>query len=493
MSLDPSLAHSLCDLAHSWCGITVANALPLFQTYGRRQWAGVSSVILVTRLVLARIGWQTKWRTGPTGWLAPFRMEFDAIGSAASATGSAVGSAASEVIHLGDSAVSSVFSGARKVVDLGVHEITAVGKTIGNAAVNVGDAFIQDGASAFRTVTHGASEFVGEFGNTANGVVHAIGHLGSSLGNGVVHTVEHIGSTAGKVGGDIIHTAGNVAGDVGHGLGNLAHGNLGDAAKDLGHAGSDLADGAGKTATDLAHGAVDVAKDAGQAAKGAGEAVVEGGSAVASGALEMGGTAAGVAGELAKDYEHAAGTLVVNAVDVVGAVAKAEVAIGYGAAGIAASTVGTPAGDFYANIAKNYGDAAIGTLDHLNKAIDNGVDKGTNAVGDMVNSAGHSADTLGHDSSKVIDDISHGNFDAHDLGQLGKDAFQAANDYAGTTIEGAEALGAMASAVGAVLGSLNEAMGRAGGGFVEAVGETIGGDAGHALVDTGDVLARPRK
>jgi hypothetical protein len=416
----------------------------------------------------------------------------DAIGNAGSAIGSAVGSGAKEVIHLGDSAVSSVFNGAHKVVDLGVHEITAVGKTIGSAAVNVGDAFIQDGASAFRTVTHGASEFVGELGNTANGVVHAIGHLGSSLGNGVIHTAEHIGSTAGKLGGDIIHTAGTVAGDVAHGVDNLAHGNLGDAAKDLGHAGSDLADGAGKTATDLAHGVVDVAKDAGQAAKGAGEAVVEGGAAVATGVVEMGGTAAGVAGELAKDYEHSMGTLVVNAVDVVGAVAKAEVAIGYGAAGIAAETVGGPAGDFYANVAKEYGNAAIATLDHLQHAINNAVDKGTNAVGDLANTSGHSADTLGHDSGKVIDDISRGDFDAaaHDLAQLGKDAFQAAKDYAGAQVEGAEALGAMVSAVGAVLGGLNEAMGRAGGGFVKAVGETIGGDAGDALVDTGDVLAK---
>ena len=36
----------------------------------------------------------------------------------------------------------------------------------------------------------------------------------------------------------------------------------------------------------------------------------------------------------------------------------------------AASTVGMPLGEFYASFARHYGDAAMGTLDHLNKAID---------------------------------------------------------------------------------------------------------------------------
>jgi hypothetical protein len=48
----------------------------------------------------------------------------------------------------------------------------------------------------------------------------------------------------------------------------------------------------------------------------------------------------------------------------------------------AASTIGMPLGEFYASFARHYGDAAMGTLEHLNKAID---------------------DAVGHDSSKVLD------------------------------------------------------------------------------------------
>jgi hypothetical protein len=184
------------------------------------------------------------------------------------------------------------------------------------------------------------------------------------------------------------------------------------------------------------------------------------------------------------------GNLVTNAVTSVAQIAESEVAVGYGTAGIAAHTVGTPVGDFYANVAKHYGDAAITTLEHVHGAINTAVDKLTHAGGDLMNSLGHGADTLGHDGGKVVTDVGHGDFNAaaHDAGQFGKDTVHATKDVVGAQIEGAEALAAGATAVATTLGALNEAMARAGGGFVSAVGETMGGKAGEGLADAGNWL-----
>ncbi len=399
-----------------------------------------------------------------------------AASTAAHTIGHAATSTVHHVTHTVEHAAHSVINAGHHVVDLAAHEASSVAKTLGHAAVEVGTTLGHDAAHVFTTVTHGASTLGSEAVKTAGGVAHAISHGVTAIGEGVAHGVEHAASTAGKLAGDAVQTAGHVAGD-------LVHGNLGKA-------GADLAAGAGKTASDLAHGASDVAHDAGQAAAGVGHAVVEAHAAVGSGVLEMAGTAAGVVGSVAKDYEHAMGVLVKDAVDSVGQIAKSEVAVLYGTAGIAASTVGTPVGDFYANVAKHYGDAAIGTLDHLNTAIDDAVVKATAAGGHIANSIGHGADTIGHDSSKVVGDVSKGDFDAagHDLAQLGKTGFEAVKDYAGAEMEGAKALASIGSAVGTVLGGLNEAMARAGGGFVSAVGETIGGNVGHAIGDAGNAL-----
>jgi len=229
------------------------------------------------------------------------------------------------------------------------------------------------------------------------------------------------------------------------------------------------------------------------AAAGVGQAPVQGGGALVSGVLQMGGTAAGAAGALAKDYEHAAGSLVTNALDSVGAIAKGEVAFGYGTAGIIAHTVGTPLGDFYANVAKHYGDAAIGTLDHVNKAIDGAVDKATTAWRRYRQLAsGHGADKLGHDGAQVTTDISHGNFGAaaHDVGKFGSDLFDAGSSLPARKRKVLKRWPQSATGITTTLNGLNEAMARAGGGFVSAIGDTIGGKAGHAIADAGDGLGK---
>jgi len=379
-------------------------------------------------------------------------------------------------LNFGVHAAGSVLDAGHQVVDLGVKEASTVLKTVGNAAVDFGQTVGKDASHAFTTVKDGVSTLGSEAAQTAGGLIHAAGDGLSAIGKGAVHITGDIVSTGGKVVGDLGHTAGNVLGDI-------AHGNIGQAGKDV------IA-GVGKSGSDVAHGVDAIGHDAGQAGSGLVHAGVEAGSAAATGLLNMTGTAAGVVGSVAKDYEHSAGDLVKNAVDVVGQIAKSEVSFGYGTAGIAAHTVGTPVGDFYANVFKHYSDAANATLDHVRGAIDDAVVKGTTAGGDMVNSAGHGVDVLTHDSSKVIGDISRGDFTAaaHDAGQFGKDALQAGKDFGNAEGEGVKALAAIATGIGTVMNGLNEAMARAGGGFVSAVGETVGGKAGHGIADAGDWL-----
>ncbi len=418
------------------------------------------------------------------------------IGHAASDVGHAVGSGVSTITHtvenVGSSAFHTVVGGVQGIYKLGVHEGSAIGSAVGHSFYNMGSALGHGVTDGFNTVKDGVKMFGSELGHTASNFGSAIGHGASAIGGGFIHTAGDIFGTGVKLGGDAFHTVGNVSGDLFHAVGNLTHGNVGGAFGDLSHAGKDAFSGAGHIVTDTAHGAANVAGDVGHTVTGFGHAVVEGGGALASGALQMGGTTLGVAGDLFKNYEHTMGTVLVNGVDAVGAIAKGEVAFGYGTAGIIAHTVGTPVGDFYANVAKHYGDAAIGTLDHVNKAIDDAVNKGTSYGGDLGSTLGHGADKLGHDGGQIISDISHGNFTAaaHDIGHFGSDLLDAGKQFAGAEKEGVEALAAVANAINTTLNGLNEAMARAGGGFVSAVGDTIGGHAGHMISDAGDGLGK---
>ena len=415
---------------------------------------------------------------------------------AASDVGHAFGSALSTATHTAGSVANSVAhgvsSGALGLLHLGLNQGSAIGSALGSTAWNIGKTVGHDASSAFSSIKSGATTFTSELGHTVGNVGSAIGHGATAIGGGFVHTATDVLSTAGKVGGDVVHTVGNVGSNVLHTVGDLAHGQVGAALGDLGNVGKVVISGASQAATDTAHGAANVASDVGHTAAGIGQAAAEGGGALASGLLQMGGTLAGTAGALAKDYEHMMGNVLTNAVDAVGAIAKGEVAFGYGAAGIIAHTVGTPLGDFYANVAKHYGDAAIGTLDHVNKAIDGAVSKATTAGGDIANSLGHGADKLGHDGGQVISDISHGNFSAaaRDIAQFGSDLFDAGKQFAGAEKEGVEALAAIGNGITTTLNGLNEAMARAGGGFVSAVGDTIGGHAGHVIADAGDGLGK---
>jgi hypothetical protein len=415
-----------------------------------------------------------------------------AASDVAHAATSAVSAVAHTVENAASSAVSGVVSGAHSIFSLGLKEGSVIGSALGHAAVNIGQTIGHDAASAYNTVTSSAAKLGSEVIHTVGNVGSAIGHGASAIGDGLVHTVTDVASTAGKLGSDAVHILGNAGGDIIHTVGDLSHGKIGAVFGDVGNLGKDVLSGGSQIVTDVAHGAANVASDAAHEVAGIGHAVAEGAGALASGALDAVGTAAGAAGALAKDYEHTMGNVLTNALDSVGAIAKGEVAFGYGTAGIIAHTVGTPLGDFYAHVAQNYGDAAIATLDHVNKAIDDAVNKSTTAGGDIANSLGHGADQLGHDGGQVISDISHGNFSAigHDFGQFGSDLFDAAKQFAGAEKEGVEALAAIATGINTTLNGLNEAMARAGGGFVSAVGETAGGDAGHAIADAGDALGK---
>jgi hypothetical protein len=414
----------------------------------------------------------------------------------ASDVGHAVGSGLSTITHtaenVGSSAFHTVLGGAHSILNLGLHEGAAIGSAVGHSFANIGSSLGYGVVSGFKTVTHAGAQLGSEFGHTMSNFGSAIGHGASSIGSGFVHTATDVLGTAYKLGGDALHTAGNVGGDIFHTAGALAHGHFGSAFSHFSHIGKDVFTGASHVATDTAHGATQVAGDLGHTMTGVGHAVAEGGGVLASGVLQMGGTALGAAGDLAKNYEHTMGTVLVNGVDAVGAIAKHEVAFGYGTAGIIAHTVGTPVGDFYANVAKHYGDAAIGTLDHVNTAIDGAVTKATTYGGDLAGALGHGADKVGHDGGQVISDISHGNFAAaaHDFGQLGSDLLEAGKQLAGAEKEGIEALAAVANGINTTLNGLNEAMARAGGGFVSAVGDTIGGHAGHMISDAGDGLGK---
>jgi hypothetical protein len=406
--------------------------------------------------------------------------------------GHGISSAVNTVEHGASSAFTTVLGGASSIWKLGVHEGSAIGSAVGHSFVNMGSALAHGVTSGFDTVKDGVKDFGSELGHTASNFGSAIGHGASAIGNGFLNAGSDILNTSAKIGGDAFHTVGNVAGDAFHAVGDLSHGNVGGAFGDVAHAGKDVFSGASHIATDAAHGYTQVVGDVGHTMVGIGHAAAEGAGALASGALQMGGTVLGVAGELGKNYEHTMGTVLVNGVDAVGAIAKGEVAFGYGTAGIIAHTVGTPVGDFYANVAKHYGDAAIGTLDHVNTAIDGAVNKATTYGGDLAGTLGHGADTLGHDGGQVVSDISHGNFSAaaHDIGQFGSDLFDAAKQFAGTEKEGVEALAAVANGINTTLNGLNEAMARAGGGFVSAIGDTIGGHAGHVFSDAGDALGK---
>ena len=159
-------------------------------------------------------------------------------------------------------------------------------------------------------------------------------------------------------------------------------------------------------------------------------------------------------------------------------------------AAIGASTIGTPVGDFYANVFKGYGNAANATLDHVNTSVGSAVAQATTAGGDIVSSLGNGADKLGHDGATIVTDASQGNLSGaiHEMGQAGSDAFNAAKQFGGAEIEGVKAMGAVASAFGTTMNGLNEAMGRAGASIVTSTGETIGGKAGHTMENIGGDL-----
>lgn len=372
--------------------------------------------------------------------------------SAFSTIGSGIGSGASLVGRFVESAPADIWNGANKFVDLGVYEFTSGVKRIADIGVDLGESLWQRGSNSFRVVTDGFSTLADEGFNTIRGIGGGLGNAGSALGNGFVNVFGDGVSTAGKVGGALLDG-------------------------DVLEAGEHLVDGVGKAAEHTA-----------DAAAGAAEGLVEAGSAAAEGALEMAGTAAGMAGEVGKDYMQAAGKIVTSGVDVVGAIAEAEVKVLYGGAEIAADTVGGPLGEFYGNVIHNYGEAVTSTLGHMRETINGGVDAGTDWGGEYVNMLGENADTLGHDASQVVDDISRGDFDAaaKHLGELLEDGVDALKDFGESQVDGVKALAEIASGIKTVLNGLNEAMAKAGGGFVSAVGETLGGDVGEALEDAGD-------
>jgi hypothetical protein len=409
------------------------------------------------------------------------------VGSAASSAVHAVGSAVSTVVNTGENVVSGAVNGAEQVVSnvgsgvlkvggLALDQFSSVGHTIYNDASSFATTAAHDGLSAFHTFTNGVGSIGGDAFKMASGVGHAIGSGAGAIGGGFIQLVGDGASTAGKVGGDIFHTGSSVAGD-------LLHGNVGQAV-------TDTTSGAGNVIGDTAAGAIKMTGDAGHAVAGIGQAAIDGGSSIVSGVLQAGGTALGVAGNLGKDYESTAGSLLTNALDSVTAIAKGEVNVGYGTAAIAASTIGTPVGDAYANIFKGYGDAANATLDHVNSSVGGAVTQATKAGGEIVSSLGNGADKLGHDGAQVVTDASQGNFSGaiHEVGQMGSDTFDAGKNFANAEIDGVKALGAIASAFGTVTGALGEAMGRAGVSLVTSTGETIGGKAGHTIEGVGGDL-----
>ena len=230
--------------------------------------------------------------------------------------------------------------------------MTTGAEKIANISVDLGETLWQDGSHAFDSARDGLFDIGGEFVNTFEGIGRGFGHFGKSVGNGLFNLADDGLSTAGNVGGALLDG-------------------------DVGQAGEHLIDGAGK------------AKDhAVEAAAGAVEGLVEAGGAVVSGELEMAGTAAGVAGELGKDYLHAGGKILTSGVDVVGTIAEGEVAVYFGAGEIAADTVGGPAGEFYGNVIHNYGEAATTTLGGAREAINGGVNAGTNWGGEYVDVLG---------------------------------------------------------------------------------------------------------
>ena len=366
--------------------------------------------------------------------------------------------------------------GAENVGGLVFDTAISVGKTIGGDAVAFGTTAGHNIGNAFDTIKGGALDLGNDFIKTGSGVVSAVGSGASAIGGGVINLLGDTAKTAINVSSDAVHTGFNVGNDILHGQ--------------VGQAATDAASGAGHVIGAVTTGVGNVASDAGHTVTGVGQAAIDAGSSIASGALSAVGTAAGVAGNLGKDYETTAGSLVTNALNSVTAIAKGEVNVGYGTAAIAASTIGTPVGDAYANVFKGYGDAVDATLDHVNGSVGGAVTQATKAGGDIVSSLGNGADKLGHDGSHVVTDIAQGNFSGaiHEVGQIGSDTFDAGKNFANAEIEGAKALGAIASAFGTVTGALGEAMGRAGVSLVTSTGETIGGKAGHTIEGVGGDL-----
>ena len=340
---------------------------------------------------------------------------------------------------------------------------------------------------AWHAVTHPA--------DTVSDAANAVGQAASDAANAVAGAAGDAAQAAGNAVTSGVNAVENAAGDIVQ----LGVHEITTVATGLAHTGVELgttiAHDASDAFTTVVNGATKFGNEALDTGKGFANAlgngdIAEAGSTLAQGVLDMAGTAAGTAGQVFKDYESGLGAIVKGGADGIVTIADGETDFVTGTIGIGAHTVGTPLGDFYANVASGYGDAIKATLDDVKGALEDGTSKLTGAAGDLAVAAGHGADQVGHDAGAIAGDLGHGDLKGagHDATQLGNDAFDAGKDFASAEIEGAKALASASSDVGKILNGLNEAMARGGGAFVSAVGKTIGGDAGHDIDEAGQTL-----
>src|SRR5262245_58072067 len=211
---------------------------------------------------------------------------------------------------------------------------------------------------AWNAVTHPA--------DTVGAAANAVGQAASDAANAVGQAASAAASTVAGAAGDAVQAAGNAvtsgvnaaenaAGDIVH-LGMHELTTIGTGLMHTGVGlGTTIAHNFSDAFTTTVNGATKLGNEFLDTAKGFGNAlgngdIAEAGSTLVGGVLDMGGTAAGTAGHVFQNYENGLGAIVKGGADGIVTIADGEIDFATGTIGIGAHTVGTPLGDFYANV-----------------------------------------------------------------------------------------------------------------------------------------------